>query len=145
MMHLATATLVGVLGTASLALAGGPVVEPGLAFVADDAIAANGPIPAANAEQTCGSNTESYIAELLHVFPTDAKVTKHWPDIVPGKVFALSGTVTDSSLGSGDLPFDHPFGSDLNFDVAPDAPYAALKQFAADGTEAGAPDTQHVE
>ena len=137
--------LATLLGTPTIATALGPVIAPGIAFETESAVAANGPIPTANALATCGSNTDSYLAELLHVFPSDAKVTKHWPDIVPGKVFRLSGTVTDSSLGSGDLPFDHPFGSDLNFDVAPDAPYAALKQFAADGTEAGAPETQHVE
>jgi hypothetical protein len=137
--------LVAVLLRASAAVAGGPVVEPGVAFVAEAAVARNGPIPVANAEQTCGSNTASYLAELLDVFPTDAKVTKHWPDIVPGKVFVLSGTVVRSSLGTGDLPFDHPFGSDLNFDVDPDAPFAALNQFAADGEETGVPDAQHVE
>src|SRR5256885_11732570 len=35
------------------------------------------------------SNTASYLAELLDVFPTEAKVTKHWPDIVPGRLFVL--------------------------------------------------------
>jgi len=33
----------------------------------------------------------------------------------------------------------------MNFDVMPDAPYAALNQFAADGTEVGPPEAQHVE
>src|SRR5205085_8123440 len=127
------------------AIAGGPVVEPGVAFVTEAATDHNGDIPVAYAAATCGSNTASYLAELLTVFPTNAKVTKHWPDIVPGKVFVLSGTVEQSSLGTGDLPFDHPFGSDLNFDVSSDPPYAALNQFAADGTATGTPEAQHVE
>jgi len=137
--------LVTLLGMPAIARAGGPVTEPAIAFDAASAVAANGPIPTTNALATCGSNTDSYLAELLHVFPTDAKVTKHWPEIEPGHLLLLSGTVTDSSLGSGDLPFDHPFGSDMNFDVMPDAPYAALNQFAADGTEVGPPEAQHVE
>src|SRR5205807_1368897 len=98
--------LVTLLGMPAIARAGGPVTEPAIAFDAASAVAANGPIPTTNALATCGSNTDSYLAELLHVFPTDAKVTKHWPEIEPGHLLLLSGTVTDSSLGSGDLPFD---------------------------------------
>lgn len=133
------------LSTAVAAASGGPVTEPGVSFVTTAALAANRTIPLPSALQTCGSNTASYLAELLNVFPTDAKVTKHWPDIVPGRVFMLSGSVIDSSLGTGDLPFDHPFGSDLNFDVDPDAPYAALNMFAVDSGETGVPEAQHVE
>src|SRR5947207_11930389 len=117
---LAIALLLDSIARVSHAIAAGPVVEPGVAFVAGDAVDHNGPIPVAYAAATCGSNTASYLAELLDVFPTNAKVTKHWPDIVPDKVFVLSGTVEQSSLGTGDLPFDHPFGSDLNFDVLSD-------------------------
>jgi len=82
--------LVTLLGMPAIARAGGPVTEPAIAFDAASAVAANGPIPTTNALATCGSNTDSYLAELLHVFPTDAKVTKHWPEIEPGHLLLLS-------------------------------------------------------
>src|SRR5205085_10378260 len=74
------ALLIGSIAPLPLAIAGGPVVEPGVAFVTEDAVDHNAAIPIAYAAATCGSNTASYLAELLTVFPTNAKVTKHWPD-----------------------------------------------------------------
>jgi len=34
----------------------------------------------------------------------------------------------DASLGAGDFPFDHTFGSDFNMDVTPDPPYMLAAQ-----------------
>jgi len=40
----------------------------------------------------------------------------------------VSGVAKDVSLGGGDFPFDHTFGSDMNFDVMLDSPYADAAQ-----------------
>src|ERR1051326_2830459 len=99
---LAIAVLLDSIARAPHAMAAGPVVEPGVAFVTGAAVDHNRPIPAAYAAETCGSNSASYLAELLDVFPTNAKVTKHWPDIVPDKVFVLSRAVEAAARGSRD-------------------------------------------
>jgi hypothetical protein len=108
------------------------------------AVAANGPVPGANGipettpEAVCGSNTRTFLTELLDTPPAQVKVIDHWADIIPGKEMMVSGIVHDVSLGGIDLPFDHPFSSDLNFDVEPDPPYAALAKELGPG--AGDPD-----
>src|SRR5438093_1076087 len=65
-----------------LAIAAGPVVEPGVAFVTGDAVDHNGPIPLAYAAETCCSSTSSYLAHLLDAFVPRAgdriALLRHW-------------------------------------------------------------------
>lgn len=109
-----------------------------LGFDEAKAVAANGAIPGANgnpeatALAVCGSSTESYLAELIDTPPQQVKVIDHWADIVAGKEMMVSGVVHGVSLGGTDLPFDHPFSSDLNFSIELDPPFQALvKQLGA--------------
>jgi hypothetical protein len=112
----------------------------GIGWTGDGAIAWNGTLPTRNPAKTCGSATDGYLAELIHVSPQDAKVKDHWADVVPGKDMMAAGVVEEPSLGTGDLPFDHTFGSDLNLNLKLDAPYARLGQ-GGDGGDG----TVHVE
>jgi hypothetical protein len=125
-------------------------------FDDDAAVAANGPIPGVNGVpevtpvQVCGSDTESYLTELLDTPPSQIKVIQHWGDIIPGKEMMASGIVHDVSLGGVDLPFDHPFSGDVNFNVELDAPYQGLaKHLGAAGAQvdpdAAVPEDLHVE
>src|SRR5438477_8480203 len=88
---------------------------------------ANGRPPALSAEGACGSASDTYLTELLHVSPTQSKVGHEWGDIVKGgKQVAVSGSVATTHLGPTDLPMSHPFGDDLSMDVALDAPFPAF-------------------
>jgi hypothetical protein len=130
------------------------VDEPIVGFDDSAAVAANGPIPGTDGipettpEAVCGSNVETYLSELLDTPPSQVKVIDHWADVIRGKEMMVSGIVHDVSLGGTDLPFDHPFSSDLNFDVEPDPPYAALAKRLGTGAgdpDAGGADWLHVE
>ena len=137
---LAVAVLAGVVGTS---FGGGAVdasTPASVGWTGNGAIAANGTLPTRNPAKTCGSATDGYLAELIHVSPQNAKVKDHWADVVPGKDMMAAGVIEESSLGTGDLPFDHTFGSDLNFNLKLDDPYARLGQ-GGDGGDG----TVHVE
>jgi hypothetical protein len=119
--------------------AGGPLGWDGTA-----AVKADGTAPKLSAQATCGSSTDTYLAELLHVAPAEAKVPREWGDAVAGgKQVAVSGTVATTHLGPTDLPMSHPFGDDLSMDIRLDRPFVPFTQSL--GTREGAPDELHVE
>lgn len=113
-----------------------------LRWATRDATARNGAAPVAGPVESCGSDRFTFLSELLDHSALDYVVPSHWGDAVAGgKQVMVAGTVQNSSLGTGDLPFDHPFGSDFNMDVGVDPPYADFTQ------EAGRPSAlpMHVE
>lgn len=96
-----------------------------------EATARNGEAPVADPITACGSDEFTYLAELLEHDATQAEVPAHWGDATGApKQVMVAGTVQSSSFGTGDLPFDHPFGSDFNMDVAVDPQYADFTQQA---------------
>jgi hypothetical protein len=95
----------------------------------ETAIAANGDYPSAEPLAICGADDRRFLAELTQDSPLNYKVPKRLADIkTPPSVMHVSGVLTSSSVGSGDFPFDHTFGSDFNADVMLDAPFAAAAQ-----------------
>jgi hypothetical protein len=95
---------------------------------------ANAPIEKADPFFNCGSTSAGFGTELLTTSPQNAHVRYEWGDIVPGKQMYEVGTASGTVVGhGGDLPFTHPFGDDLTFNVKLDGPYAGLAQTV--GTE----------
>jgi hypothetical protein len=121
--------------------AGTPLARPILAFDTAAVAAANrASLPAGFTmplQTACSSDpTRPYIAELADHPITDAKVPFHWAPIVPGPIpgrnpvgqpeFFVSGSIADFSRSTLDVPFDHPFGYDSNFNVLVDPEFAFL-------------------
>jgi hypothetical protein len=103
--------------------------QPSLAFDDSAATAANGEFPAALPSPVCGADDRRFVAELVQGNPLNYKVPFRLADIKPdGSYVMVSGTASGVSLGSGDFPFDHTFGSDFNMDVAVDPPYTNAAQ-----------------
>lgn len=99
----------------------------------DAAIAANGDYPAASPKTVCGADDRRFVAELVQDSPLNYKVPKRLADIKTSpSAIMIAGVATSVSVGSGDFPFDHTFGSDFNMDVALDAPYASAAQLNGD-------------
>jgi hypothetical protein len=100
-----------------------------LAFDDEAAVAANGDFPPAEPLPVCGADDRRFLAELTQGSPLDYKVPLRLADVKesPSAVM-VSGVAADVSLGGGDFPFDHTFGSDLNFDVVLDPPYVGAAQ-----------------
>lgn len=119
-------------------------------FVTGPATGFNGTIPTATAAQACGSSTHGWLSELESVPINQAKVTKHWGAIIPvdngvrAKQMEATGTISAISIGSTDVPFDHPFGGDMSYNQILDPPYAKLHQNAGTGT-GNPPDVVHDE
>ena len=77
----------------------------------------------------CGSASAGFGTELLTTSPQNAHVRYEWGDVIPGKQMYEVGTAAGTVVGhGGDLPFSHPFGDDLTFNVKLDRPYANLAQ-----------------
>jgi len=59
----------------------------------------------------------------------------------------VSGVVHGVSLGGTDLPFDHPFSGDLNFNLELDPPYQSLAKHLGPGSDPDAPEATwlHIE
>lgn len=109
------------------------------------ATAANGPIGDADPARVCGSADNRFLGELLNGDPFNYTVPFRLGDVVAGnakptatqgKNMMASGLVKGDVFGTGDFPFDHPFGSDFNMDVELDAPYAGLSQVGGAPTDA---------
>jgi hypothetical protein len=103
--------------------------QPVLAFDDAAAVAANGDFPAAEPKPICGADDRRFLAELAEGSPLAYKVPLRLADIkaAPSEVM-VSGLATSVSLGGGDFPFDHTFGSDFNMDVVLDPPYTDAAQ-----------------
>jgi hypothetical protein len=96
---------------------------------------ANEPVPEANANFACG-DTQPFGQELVTLDnPALAHVRSEWGDVVPGKDAFITGVASQAQIFTADLPFTHPFGNDLTFNVKLDKPYAPIGQVA------GIPDT----
>ena len=92
-------------------------------------MAANGDYPAADPKTVCGADDRRFLAELVQGSPLDYKVPLRLADIkASGSYVMVSGMATSPSLGGGDFPFDHTFGSDFNMDVVLDTPYTNAAQ-----------------
>jgi hypothetical protein len=103
--------------------------QPNLVFDEAAAVAANGDYPAAEPKTVCGADDRRFLAELIQGNPADYKVPHRLADIkTAGSYVMVSGQATSPSLGGGDFPFDHTFGSDFNMDVVLDAPYTNAAQ-----------------
>lgn len=95
----------------------------------------NGPAPTSDPVEACGSDQFTYLTELLQHPVPEYDVPQHWGDVVAGgRQVMVSGTVQHAGFGTGDLPFDHVFGSDFNMDVGVDAPFAAFTQMGGGPT-----------
>ena len=127
--------------TPTLALTPTPTTAPDtvrslLFFKESASIAANGNYPPAAPKPVCGADDRRFLVELATGNPFNYKVPRRLADIktAPSEIM-VSGTAVDASLGTGDFPFDHTFGSDFNMDVTPDPPYLPAAQ--GDGLEIG--------
>lgn len=107
------------------------------------AVAANGALTDADALRVCGSADKRFLGELLGGDPFNYTVPFRLGDVVAGnakptatlgKQMMASGIVKGDVFGTGDFPFDHPFGSDFNMDVELDAPFADLSQVGGEPT-----------
>ncbi len=100
-----------------------------LAFDQEAAVAANGDYPSADPKTVCGADDRRFLAELTQGSPFAYKVPKRLADVKesPSEIM-VAGAATDVSLGAGDFPFDHTFGSDFNMDVVLDSAYAEAAQ-----------------
>jgi len=106
-----------------------PVVGGVLGFDQNVAPLANQPLFKPNPGVVCGSPTEEFGVELVHVSsPTQAKVLNEWGEIVPGKQMYVSGKVAKSEFSQGDLTFTHPFDKDIIADIKLDKAYQRLAQ-----------------
>lgn len=103
-------------------------------FVTSAATASNGAIPTGTAIGTCGSAKYGWVSEMAHVSVTSARVRRHWAAFIKtdhglaAKQMEAAGTIANLTIGSTDVPFDHPFGGDMSFDEHVDAPYRGLDQ-----------------
>jgi hypothetical protein len=120
-----------VVGAACSTTPGQPAPKVGgiVSFDENATSLANGTIPKADPYFACGSTTEGFGTELLSTSPNLAHVRDEWGDVIPGQQMYEVGTVRNPVVGhGGDLPFTHPFGDDLTFDLKLDQPYAPLSQ-----------------
>ncbi len=101
--------------------------QPLLGFDDAAAVTANGDYPAADPKTVCVADDRRFLAEIIEDHTTE--VPKRLADVktAPSAVM-VSGVASEVSLGGGDFPFDHTFGSDFNMDVVLDAPYAMAAQ-----------------
>jgi hypothetical protein len=122
------------------------VVGGGVGFDQAAAGAKNGPYPKADPLYACGSNTNTFAAELATTSATQAKVQREWGDVIKDRLYSVAGSLQNVTLFNGDLPFTHPFGDDMTFDITLDAPYTDLAQVVGTGeAEGGAAGTLHWE
>lgn len=117
-----------------------------IAFVGRAAQQSNGPAPKVTAAQACGSDTESYLLEMLHTPPSNLKVLHEWGDIVPGgKEVMVVGTVDTTHLGPTDLPMSHPYGDDLSMNVTVDPDFRPFSLHLGTQESETGPNQIHVE
>lgn len=117
-----------------------------VAWAAGQAEAANGTAADVTVVAACGSDTETYLKELLTTSPQNAKVQQEWGDCVPGgKQVMVSGSVATTHLGPQDEPMSHQYGDDLSMNIELDSQFMPFRKHL--GTEPGEEtDTQmHVE
>jgi hypothetical protein len=116
------------------------VVRGVLGFDQNVEALANQPLFQPDPGVVCGSPTEEFGVELVHVSsPAQAKVLNEWGEIVPGKQMFVSGTVAQSEFSQGDLSFTHPFDKDIVADIRPDGPFAQLAQRLGSGSDEDGP------
>jgi hypothetical protein len=116
-----------------------PTIGGVLGFDQNVAAVANEPLFAPDPGVVCGSPTEEFGVELVHVAsPTQAKVLNEWGEIVPGKQMYLSGRVAEFEFSTGDLTFTHPFDKDIITNIKPDPPYRLLAQRVGESAEGDA-------
>lgn len=103
--------------------------QPALVFDEAAAVAANGDYPAAAPKAVCGADDRRFLAELVQGNPLNYRVPLRLADIKPSpSEVMVSGVATNVTLGGGDFPFDHTFGSDFNMDVVVDPPFTNAAQ-----------------
>ena len=101
-----------------------------------NAAALPGGFTAPDASRCARDPTRAYLGELFANGIDNPQVLWHWAPVVPGPQaarptlqqpeFSLAGAVTQTDDSTDDVLADHPFGFDVNVDVAPDPPYAFL-------------------
>lgn len=125
---------------------GKKAVAPPVSWATGQAEAANGTAPDVTVVAACGSDTETYLKELLNTSPANAKVQQEWGDAVPGgKQVMVAGSVAWTHLGPTDEPMSHQYGDDLSMDIELDPQFLPFRKHL--GTEPGeTTDTElHVE
>ena len=80
--------------------------------------------------------TRAYLGELFANGIDKPQVLRHWAPVVPGPQastptldqpeFSVAGTLAEVDDSGDDVLADHPFGTDVDADVAPDPAYAFL-------------------
>ena len=126
------------------ACSGGPSIpadRPILLWTGDAAASANRALLpkgfTAPDEHACAADpTRVYLGELFLDGIDHPQVLWHWAPIVPGPQtglptisqpeFSLAGALAEVDDSSDDVLADHPFGTDVDADVAPDPAYAFL-------------------
>ena len=118
-----------------------PADRPITAFWPGSAEAANRAIVPASFtvpdEHACAADpTRAYISELFFHGLDDIQVEDHWAPIFPGPFsrrrsvgqpeLSVAGRLTGVNDSSDDVLGDHPFGPDMNADLAPDPAQAFL-------------------
>ena len=118
---------------------------PSVNWARGAAEAADGTPPNYTAAGVCGSDTATYLSELVNGGnPLQAKVLHEWSDIVPGsKQILVSGSVSTRHLGPTDNPLTHPYGDDLSMDVNLDTQFLQFSKQL--GTPDEPADHMHVE
>ncbi|MFT3924469.1 MAG: hypothetical protein QM778_18165 [Myxococcales bacterium] len=105
----------------------GPGVAPSatLSWVDEQAVLdANGPVPKVTAKTVCGSDTETFLVELLKTAPGDSTVQREWADVDPaGAQVSIRGVVKTTHLGPPDIPMNHALGDDLSMNVLLEKPF----------------------
>ncbi len=104
-----------------------------------------GGYPTADPMLSCGSDTQTYAADLVTAGPAKANVRNEWGEVRKGLQAYASGFVSNLHFGTGDLPFTHPFGSDMTFDMVLDQPFAGLAQTVGTGLGGTPPGAIHTE
>lgn len=132
-----------VIAFAACSKSGIPADRPVTSFYGSSAADANrAALPkgftAPDEHQCAADPTRPYIAEIFFHGIDDIQVTEHWAPIVTATgttprrrsidqpEFSLAGTITGVSDSSDDVLGDHPFGPDINADIAPDPAQAFL-------------------
>ena len=126
-----------------------PVVDGVLGFDRDTAVdhdtQGTGTFRTASPVFSCGSATDTYAADLITNGPGKAHVRYEWGDVAPGLQAYAAGTVNGVAFSSADLPFTHPFGPDVTFEMGLDKPYADLAQVVGKGLSGIPPGALHTE
>ena len=97
-----------------------PVSIAYVAFAVDPHCAAQDPLLSSTDTISLPKPACGVCGSCTATFP-DPSVQYEWMEPAAGRVVPVSGTVTTSDVSGNDVPFPHPFGSDYEGQMMPDA------------------------